>query len=123
MKTRERFLLTTLFRRRLEAATTRLEDIASSTIELPQAVPGLQQGVGSLQSSSSSGTPAPLPPVAAPATPAEEPPEELPEVVEQFNNVIESCVQKYLALSTRIGGVVAEQVRPEASRGGPGRLR
>ncbi|KAK5624773.1 hypothetical protein RRF57_000489 [Xylaria bambusicola] len=94
--------------KRLEAATTRLEDIASSTIELPHAVPALSNAVTSppdqsatpLPSASTSGTPA----VSTPA-----PQENLPESVEEFDNFISQSVDKYVKASDKIGGLVAEQ--------------
>lgn len=93
---------------RLEAATTRLEDIATSTIELPQAVPALSNAIQSppdqsatpLPSASSSDTPA----VSTPA-----PQENLPESVEEFDNFINQSVDKYVKASEKIGGLVAEQ--------------
>ncbi|KAI0429860.1 adenylate cyclase associated N terminal-domain-containing protein [Xylaria sp. FL1042] len=96
--------------KRLEAATTRLEDIASSTIELPHVVPALSQPITSppdpsdgatpLPSASSSGTPA----VSTPA-----PQEQLPESVEEFDNFINQSVDKYVQASNKLGGLIAEQ--------------
>ncbi|CAK7222370.1 suppressor of rasval19 [Sporothrix curviconia] len=102
--------LTTLIKR-LEAATARLEDIASSTIELPQAVPNLQQSIASPASGGSSvSTPAPAAapaaaPKAAPALAAEP----LPESVEEFDVFLEGAVAKFVDLSNKRGGLVAEQ--------------
>jgi len=94
---------------RLEAATTRLEDIASSTIELPQAVPALQQTLASPQSGiSTASTPAAATPQ-APAAPRA-PPEPVPESIEEFDLFIKSSVGKYVELSNQLGGLVAEQV-------------
>ncbi|KAI1177449.1 adenylate cyclase associated N terminal-domain-containing protein [Nemania sp. FL0916] len=97
--------------KRLEAATTRLEDIASSTIELPQAVPALTHAVASppeqldsatpLPSASSSDSPAAPTPIAAP--------DPLPEAVEEFDNFISQSVDKYVKASDKLGGLVAEQ--------------
>jgi adenylyl cyclase-associated protein len=90
--------------RRLEAATSRLEDMAASTIELPKI-----NGVGP--------TPAPtgpLPPPPAPRAPVEPPKpvvEALPESVEDFDTFISGPVKKYVNLSDEIGGPLAEQVR------------
>lgn len=94
-------------RSRLEAATSRLEDIASSTIELPQAVPTLQQTLATPKSGTPSApTPAATPaPAAAPKMPAEP----LPESVEEFDAFIETSVGKYAALSKKLGGLIAEQ--------------
>jgi len=90
---------------RLEAATSRLEDIASSTIE-PQ---------------KSNGTsPAPPPaPVAAPLPPptpsvaetVKAKAEPLPESVEEFDAFLDGAVKKYVTLSEELGGPVAQQVR------------
>lgn len=93
--------LTTLIKR-LEAATSRLEDMAASTIELPKI-----NGVAA--------TPAPtgpLPPPPAPRAPAQPPKpvvEALPESVEDFDTFITGPVKKYVNLSDEIGGPIAEQ--------------
>lgn len=101
---------------RLEAATARLEDIASSTIELPQAVPALQQTIASPQSGVSSASTPAAPTPAAPAEP-------LPESIEEFDSFVESSVGKYVKLSGQLGGLVAEQVgfpvKPEQSHSCP----
>lgn len=104
---------------RLEAATARLEDIASSTIELPQAVPGLQQSIASPASGDSSvSTPAAATAGAAAATaaatsapkaPAAAPAEPLPEVIEEFDVFLDGAVAKFVELSNKRGGLVAEQ--------------
>ncbi|KAI3331335.1 adenylate cyclase associated N terminal-domain-containing protein [Ustulina deusta] len=96
--------------KRLEVATTRLEDIASSAIELPHAVPALSQsvtlpadaadGATPLPSASSSGTP----PVSTPA-----PQDHIPESVEEFDNFISQSVDKYVKASDKLGGLIAEQ--------------
>lgn len=88
---------------RLEAATARLEDIATSTIELPQAVPGLQQSIASPASGDSSvSTPSAVPAPAAPAEP-------LPEIIEEFDVFLDGAVAKFVELSNKRGGLVAEQ--------------
>jgi adenylyl cyclase-associated protein len=90
-------------RDRLEAATARLEDIATSTIELPQSVPALQQSLASPKSAASAAsTPVPT---SAPKLP----PEPVPESIEEFDSFIENSVGKYVKLSKAIGGLVAEQ--------------
>ncbi|KAK0370217.1 hypothetical protein CLIM01_12417, partial [Colletotrichum limetticola] len=58
MATNNMHNLTTLIKR-LEAATARLEDIATSTIELPQAVPALNQSVASPPAASNAPAPPP----------------------------------------------------------------
>lgn len=97
--------LTTLIKR-LEAATSRLEDIATST-ELPKDVPALKETVLS--------PPAASTPQAVPQAPTA-PQEELPESIEDFDNFLNSSVDKFAKLSTQIGGVVAKQAA-EVSRG------
>ncbi|KAI0483157.1 adenylyl cyclase-associated protein [Xylariaceae sp. FL0804] len=92
--------------KRLEAATTRLEDIASSTVELPQAVPALSQTIATPPGQSGAGTPAPLPPLPAAKQAPEEP---LPESIEEFDVFISQTVDKYMKASNRLGGLIAEQ--------------
>ncbi|ATY59965.1 adenylyl cyclase-associated protein [Cordyceps militaris CM01] len=97
--------LTTLIKR-LEAATSRLEDIATST-ELPKDVGALALPGGSSSAaltpdaSSSAATPrsAPQPPV----------PEELPESIDDFDAFVDSAVADYVRRSNDIGGLVARQ--------------
>lgn len=85
---------------RLEAATSRLEDMAASAIDISGAPAPAPTG------------PLPLPPTAARAAP--EPPkpvqEPLPESVEDFDAFITGPVKKYVNLSDELGGLVAEQV-------------
>lgn len=87
----------------LEAATSRLEDIATST-ELPKDVPALNQAVAS---------PAGTEEVARKPTQTPKPPtpEKVPETVEDFDQLIGSSVTKYVKLSDELGGAVARQVR------------
>lgn len=86
--------------RRLEAATSRLEDMAASSIEIP-AINGAP-------------TPAPTGPLPAPPvakTPEPKPVlEALPESVEDFDSFIAGTVKKFVNLSDELGGPVAEQV-------------
>ncbi|OAA68535.1 adenylyl cyclase-associated protein [Niveomyces insectorum RCEF 264] len=115
MATNNMHNLTTLIKR-LEAATARLEDIASSTIELPQAVPNLQQGIVSPTSGSSSVSTPGAPSTSAstttttkaPAAPAA-PAEPLPESIEEFDAFLNDSVAKFVAQSNKRGGLVAEQ--------------
>ncbi|KAK7981982.1 hypothetical protein PG988_004220 [Apiospora saccharicola] len=105
MATNNMHNLTTLIKR-LEAATARLEDIATSTIELPQAVPALSH---TLASPTGAGSPAPTPaPGASPAlkTVIEEP---LAESIEDFDIFISQSVDKYVQASNKLGGLIAEQ--------------
>ncbi|KAH9207735.1 adenylyl cyclase-associated protein-like protein [Leptodontidium sp. 2 PMI_412] len=90
--------LTTLIKR-LEAATSRLEDMAASSIDI-QAINGAP-------------TPAPTGPLPAPpVAKAPEPKpiqEALPESVEDFDAFIAGTVKKFVNLSDELGGPVAEQ--------------
>ncbi|KAI1264206.1 adenylyl cyclase-associated protein [Xylariaceae sp. FL1019] len=101
--------------KRLEAATTRLEDIASSTIELPHAVPALAHS-GATPPDFPNNDVAPLPPVTSstatsspPAVAADVPREDLPESVEEFDAFIDQAVARYVQASNKLGGLIAEQ--------------
>jgi adenylyl cyclase-associated protein len=94
--------------KRLEAATARLEDIASSTVELPQGVPALKETLATPQSGIVNSAPA----AAAPPPPPAPAPEPVPESIEEFDAFVNSTVQKYAKLSKDIGGLLAEQVWP-----------
>lgn len=91
---------------RLEAATSRLEDIATST-ELPKDVAALAQPPSSsvTPSASSAATPRSAPQAAAPAPAAEE----LPESIEDFDAFVDSAVADYVKRSDAVGGLVAKQ--------------
>ena len=98
-----RIELTTILRR-LEAATSRLEDMAASAIDLPKL-------------NGAAPTPAPTGPLPAPPTAsraATETPkpilEVLPDSVEDFDAFINGTVKKFVNLSDELGGPVAEQV-------------
>ncbi|KJZ78123.1 hypothetical protein HIM_02760 [Hirsutella minnesotensis 3608] len=91
--------LTTLIKR-LEAATSRLEDIATST-ELPNDVPALEEPTASpantsAASKSSSGS-------------KEVSSDPVPECIEEFDLFISSSVEKFVKLSNQLGGTVAQQ--------------
>lgn len=104
---------------RLEAATSRLEDMASSSIEIPQGVPALNQTLASTQAgpstnASSMQTPAAPTPTPTPAPPPAPPApkklaEPLPESIEEFDAFIKNSVGKFAALSKELGGLIAEQ--------------
>ncbi|KAJ6788642.1 hypothetical protein PWT90_06950 [Aphanocladium album] len=106
--------LTTLIKR-LEAATSRLEDIATST-ELPKEVGTLAQPASS-SSSSTTATKTPDAASSAAATPRSAPPqqqqlpvpEELPESIEDFDAFVDSAVDDYVKRSNEVGGLVAKQ--------------
>lgn len=89
---------------RLEAATTRLEDIATSTAELPQAVPALSQTLASSSNAHRDESPAPLPPVST-----AESQEPVPESIEDFDAFIASSVRRYVSASQKLGGLISEQ--------------
>jgi adenylyl cyclase-associated protein len=88
---------------RLEAATSRLEDMASTTVEAPTP-----------KTNGAAPPPtAPLPPapVAAVAPEPSKPlPEALPESVEEFDSFLTGPLKKFVNLSDELGGPVAEQV-------------
>jgi len=88
---------------RLEAATSRLEDMAASAIDLPKLN-------GAAPTPAPTG-PLPAPPTASRAAPEVKPvPEALPESVEDFDTFISGTVKKFVNLSDELGGAVAEQV-------------
>ncbi|KKY37527.1 putative adenylyl cyclase-associated protein [Diaporthe ampelina] len=95
---------------RLEAATSRLEDIASSTIEIPQAVPALKETLASPDASSKTisdtASRAPSAPAHRAPAAADEP---LPDSIEDFDAFLKTSVQNYSNISKAIGGLIAEQ--------------
>ena len=82
---------------RLEAATSRLEDIATST-DITKDLPALRQ-----DESRSAGTGVPLA-----KSVSSEP---IPETIEEFDRLIASSVDKFVKLSEELGSSVAKQVR------------
>ncbi|KAF4125321.1 adenylyl cyclase-associated protein [Geosmithia morbida] len=97
--------LTTLIKR-LEAATSRLEDIATST-ELPKDVPALINSTSA--SAAAADASAPVPASSAPKSLPKVASEPLPESVEEFDAYLKSTVEKYVNISKEIGGTVAKQ--------------
>lgn len=91
---------------RLEAATSRLEDMAMASSDTPLAN-GVQspKGIAGVQAPSLSAPPPPPPP--APAATKAEP---LPEVVEDFDTFISTHVTPFVRASEDLGGAVAKQV-------------
>jgi len=87
---------------RLEAATSRLEDMASSAIELPKTNGTAPQ----LTAAAVSTPPASAPSAKTPSTPLPEP---LPESVEEFDTFLSGPLKKFVNLSDELGGPVAEQ--------------
>jgi adenylyl cyclase-associated protein len=86
---------------RLEAATSRLEDIASSTAGLE-----IAPNTNGAPSTAAAVVPVPAPSSAPPAK------EELPSMIEDFDTLIYGDVKAYHTLSTgkSIGGLLGEQV-------------
>ncbi|EQK98259.1 hypothetical protein G6O67_000306 [Ophiocordyceps sinensis] len=91
--------LTTLIKR-LEAATSRLEDIATST-DLPEDLSTLGQPAPSVPDPSAASK--------GPRGSHLSPSEPLPESIEEFDVFLSSSVDKYAKLSKQLGGVVAQQ--------------
>ncbi|KAL3418319.1 Adenylyl cyclase-associated protein [Phlyctema vagabunda] len=92
--------LTTLIKR-LEAATSRLEDMASSAIEIPKSNGSSPQGGASTAAAAIASPPPPAAPKAAPI--------EVPEQVEEFDAFISGAVKGYVSTSNGLGGPLAEQ--------------
>ncbi|KAG5984024.1 hypothetical protein E4U55_006320 [Claviceps digitariae] len=97
--------LTTLIKR-LEAATSRLEDIATST-ELANDVPVLNQNDEC--AGEAPGAPKTSSQTAPPKLSSAPNVEQMPEAIEEFDQLISSSVYKYVKLSNEVGGVVAKQ--------------
>lgn len=100
---------------RLEAATSRLEDIAQTAFELPQSAPGIQQTAAASKSTpalppAAPASPAPPQTAIGPPPPAPAPaPEPVPESIEEFDNLINQSLQNWVKISNAVGGLVAEQ--------------
>ncbi|KAJ5147228.1 hypothetical protein N7526_000580 [Penicillium atrosanguineum] len=91
---------TTLIKR-LEAATSRLEDMAMSLDD-----PSVSKNMGD----SSTAAPAtPEPPKATPPPPAAPAPAQIPEQIQDFDALIKKDVQNFVDLGAKIGGEVAQQ--------------
>lgn len=102
-------LLTHQLVARLEAATSRLEDIAQTATQDPQDPQDSQHGVPAVAVSTATELPpsaakSPLIPVHVPAA--------LPPAIEAFDALINNEVKRFANLSDSIGGLVAEQVMP-----------
>ncbi|KAF2089689.1 adenylyl cyclase-associated protein-like protein [Saccharata proteae CBS 121410] len=93
--------LTTLIKR-LEAATSRLEDIASSTFDRPTAINGAP---GAL----SAGIPPPPRASQAAIEPPQAPAEELPPQIEAYDDLMSGDLKAFEDLSKNLGGPIAEQ--------------
>jgi|SRR5450432_2421651 adenylyl cyclase-associated protein len=88
--------------RRLEAATSRLEDMASSVIEVPKT----NGSVPAVTAPAAAGPPMATSKPPAPKAVAEP----IPQMIEDFDTLIATTVKKYLDISKEIGGPVEEQV-------------
>lgn len=89
--------------RRLEAATSRLEDMASAAVDTPKT-----NGTVAPSTAAASVAPAAAPTPPAPAKPIPEP---VPESVEEFDAFLGGTLKKFVNLSDELGGPVSEQVR------------
>lgn len=92
---------------RLEAATSRLEDIALHQSSASSNTTSGQRELAPASAASAGGSappPPPPPPPAAPEQPSEDPP-----AVVAFDETLDSALSEYSQLSTKIGGTVAEQ--------------
>lgn len=88
---------------RLEAATSRLEDMAMSLDD-----PNVAKGLGT----PSPAAPAtPEPPKPAPPPPAPPAAPQVPPQIQDFDALIKGDVQNFVNLGEKVGGLVAEQVR------------
>ncbi|MCJ1474511.1 hypothetical protein MMC13_003169 [Lambiella insularis] len=94
--------LTTLIKR-LEAATSRLEDIASSTLDPKTST----NGVASISDAATASNNSEPPPSSTP-TPRQ-PPQPLPPAIEGFDALINGEVGAFVNMSEELGGLVAEQ--------------
>jgi len=95
-------------RNRLEAATSRLEDIASSVVDESGAkiTPTSITPPSAVAASAPSSTSAPEPQAA---------PEPLPRSVEDFDKLLEEDIATFVTASGKIGGLVEQQVRSPPS--------
>lgn len=93
--------LTTLIRR-LEAATSRLEDIATSVDSThPETVAAISSAQATIAENAATAVPVPA---------ASVPPEPLPRSIEDFDKLISDDVKPFVTTSEAIGGLVEQQV-------------
>ena len=85
----------------MEAATSRLEDIASTVEHTPGNINGAAGSTDGSKSAASAATITPIP---------EAPEEPLPPAIEDFDQLIDSDVQSFAESAKAIGGLVDEQV-------------
>ena len=96
--------------RRLEAATSRLEDIASSAQTFEQPSSAGHHGGPSDGSSLAVPSPGQMPSASSPGAPQSQLVEPPPQSVNDFDTLLRGDLQAYSDLSNALGGVVAEQV-------------
>ena len=92
---------------RLEAATSRLEDIASSTFEKPSALdaaPGAQSIAAAQAPARASAPPA------APGAPPAPSKADVPPMLAAFDALLDNELKHFVDLSKQLGGPIAEQV-------------
>lgn len=97
---------------RLEAATSRLEDIASSAATFEQ--PGAAAANGTASAAAGSSGPTPTTSLAQPKSETKEvkqPEEDLPQSIEDFDTLLNGDLKTWSDLSGSIGGVVNEQAQ------------
>ncbi|KAH6635197.1 adenylate cyclase associated N terminal-domain-containing protein [Chaetomium sp. MPI-SDFR-AT-0129] len=105
--------LTTLIKR-LEAATSRLEDIAQSSFDTTHPAAGSQQSAAAPKPAAPA-LPPPAPASSAPPqtakgpTPVPAAQEPVPEFIEEFDTLTSQSLSKWIKISNDIGGLVAEQ--------------
>lgn len=105
MPTVSRSELTAILRR-LEAATSRLEDMASATVD-----PAEGSTSTAIKTIGGPPTPAPTGPLPPPPTVQKPVVEALPAPVEEFDAFLSGAVKNYVKLSEDLGGALADQVR------------
>ncbi|KAJ6256993.1 hypothetical protein Dda_7876 [Drechslerella dactyloides] len=100
----------TAFTRRLEAATSRLEDIVTfESQSLGQAPAAITAAVASNNAAAEAGAAAAAVAAAAPRPPSPAPP--LPETIEEYDKDVLTLVKQFEDLSGEIGGLIAEQAK------------
>lgn len=95
---------------RLEAATSRLEDMAMG-LDDPTSPKTMAAQAAPQSLPNQHAPPPPPPPAPLPAPPAEPAAPALPPQIQDFDTLINDEVGNYVALGEKIGGLVAEQVR------------
>lgn len=97
--------------RRLEAATSRLEDIAASTVDPAE---DSSKTITNTKAVGAPPTPAPTGPLPPPPTIQKPVVEELPTSVQDFDSFLSGAVKNFVDLSKQLGGPQADQVGRDA---------